>query len=111
MFDVPVRPAAAGRALDKPSFKRGYAVRDGSVLLGQPLCSESDLTRFGYFAASQMPVAAPSESPLTCASSTPIACMNVATSSANISVEYTPAGLSDSPVPRRSTEMQVKCFE
>ena len=60
--------------------------------------------------ASQIPVAAPSERPLTCARSTPIVCMKAAMSSASISVEYGSAGLSVSPAPRGSTDMQVKCL-
>jgi hypothetical protein len=35
-------------------------------VLGQPLCSDNDLTRSGYLPASHNPVAAPSDRPLTC---------------------------------------------
>ncbi|HEX6452972.1 MAG TPA: hypothetical protein VF060_26375 [Trebonia sp.] len=52
----------------------------------QPLCSDSVFTSDGYFAASHMPVAAPSDRPETCAAGTPAACMNAAMSSANSSV-------------------------
>ena len=61
-------------------------LRNGSLFV-QPLWTDKDLTRCGYFAASHRPVAAPSETPLTCARSTPIACMKAATSSANNSIE------------------------
>src|SRR5271166_5666166 len=84
-------------------------LRNGSVLV-QPLCSDSDLTFCGCLTASHMPVAAPNDRPETCARSMPTACINAATSSANNSVEYVPAGLSVSPAPRGSTDMQVKCF-
>jgi hypothetical protein len=69
----------------------------------QPLCSDSVFTSDGYFAASHIPVAAPSDRPETCAAGTPAACMNAAMSSANSSVVYVPSGLADSPAPRRST--------
>src|SRR5262249_36410875 len=78
--------------------------------LAQPLCSDSDLTRSGYLAASHIPVAAPRDRPATCARSIPAARMKAATSSANSSVECRPAGLSVSPAPLGSTEKHVKCL-
>jgi hypothetical protein len=59
--------------------------RYGSVAV-QPLVSDSDLTSDGCFAASHMPVAAPSDRPKTCALEMPAARMNSAMSSANSSV-------------------------
>ena len=84
--------------------------RNGS-LFGQQECSDNVLTRSGCLLASHRPIAPPSDRPLTCALSTPIAPMKAATSSANNSVEYVPSGLSVSPAPRGSSEMQVKCLE
>src|SRR6185437_11273328 len=78
-------------------------------VLGQQLCTDSDFTFAGYFAANHNPTAPPRDSPETCALSIPMDCMKAATSSASVSVEYSPAGSSESPVPLRSTLMQVKC--
>src|SRR5690242_4622194 len=81
----------------------------GSVFV-QLLCSESESTFSGCFAASHIPTAEPSDNPITCARWTPVACINAATSSASVSVEYAPLWCSDSPVPRKSSEIHVKCF-
>lgn len=61
-------------------------LRNASVLVHPP-CSDNDLTRSGYFAASHIPVAAPSDMPKMCALGIPAACMNAAISSAKSSVE------------------------
>ena len=72
--------------------------RNGSVF-AQALWSDSEATRSGYLAASHIPTAAPNDTPTTCARSMSRASMSPATSSANCSIEYGPAGLSVSPRP------------
>ena len=82
----------------------------GSVF-AQALWSDREATRSGYLAASHIPTAAPNDTPAMCARSMSRTSMRLATSSADCSVEYGPAGLSLVPVPRRSTATHVKCLE
>ena len=86
------------------------AARNGSVF-AQALWSDSDATLSGYLAANHIPAPAPNDTPATWARSMPIASIKPATSSADCSVEYGPAGLSVVPVPLRSTATHVKALE
>ena len=56
-------------------------------VLGQALCSDSEVTRSGCLAASHRPMAAPSERPNTWARGMSMAAMKAATSSAISSME------------------------
>ena len=51
----------------------------------------------------------PIDVPCTCVRSTPISSSSPATSSAQSSIEYSCSGRSESPYPRRSNSMTLKC--